>query len=82
MSSDNEGGKEAGEVIEEMGRERMALRAKRTAVVLLAISPFLCLIPALLSLVGYLPHALMPSIVLMAASATGFVASVVESRGP
>ena len=82
MNSDDEGGKKAEEVIEEMGRERMALRAKRTAVLLLAISSFLCLIPALLSLGGYLPHALGPSIVLMAASAAGFVASVVESRGP
>ena len=82
MRSDDEGGKKAGEVIEEMGRERMALRAKRTAVVLLAISSFLCLIPALLSLAGYLPHTLWPSIVLMLTSAAGFVASVVESRGP
>jgi hypothetical protein len=82
VRSDDEGGKKAGEVIGGMGRERMALRAKRTAVVLLAISSFLCLIPALLSLAGYLPHAVGPSVVLMAASATGFVASVLESRGP
>ena len=81
VRSDDEGGKKAGEVIEDMGRERMALRAKRTAVLLLMISSFLCLIPALLSLAGYLSHALGPSVVLMAASATGFVASAVESRG-
>ena len=82
MRSEDEGGKKAGEAIGEMGRERMALRAKRTAVVLLAISSFLCLIPALLSLAGYLPHGVGPSIVLMVASATGFVAAALESRRP
>ena len=80
MRSDDEGGKNAGEAIGEMGRERVALRAKRTAVVLLAVSSFLCLSSALLSLAGYLPHAVGPSIVLIAASAMGFVTSVLESR--
>lgn len=80
MKSDDEGGKKAGEVIGEMGRERVALRAKKTAVVLLGVSSFLCLISALLSLAGYLPHAVGPSIVLIVASATGFTASVLESR--
>ena len=78
----DEGGKKAGKVIGEMGRERMALRAKRTAVVLLSISSCLCLISALLSLAGYLPHAVGPSVVLMAASAVGCVAAALESRGP
>jgi hypothetical protein len=82
MRSDDEVGKKAGKVIGEMGRERMALRAKRTAVVLLGISSFLCLISALLSLAGYLPYAVGPSVVLMVASATGFVASALESRRP
>ena len=76
----DEGGKKAGEVIGEMGRERMALRAKRTAVVLLAISSFLCLISAILSLAGYLPHAVGPSVLLIAVSATGFAAAAFESR--
>ena len=80
MKSDDEGGKRAGEVIGEMGRERVALRAKKTTVVLLGISSFLCLISALLSLAGYLPYAVGPSIVLIVASATGFIASVLESR--
>ncbi len=80
VRSDDEGGKKAGEVIGEMGRERVALRAKKTAVALLAVSSFLCLISALLSLAGYLPQAVGPSIVLILASATGFVASVLESR--
>jgi hypothetical protein len=79
---DDEGVKKAGEMIGEMGRERMALRAKRTAVLLLVISSFLCLISALLSLAGYLPYAVGPSVVLMAASTTGFVAAAFESRGP
>ena len=82
VKSDTEGDKKASQVIGEMGRERMALRAKRAAVVLLAISSFLCLTSALLSLAGYLPHAVGPSVVLIVASATGFVASVLESRGP
>ena len=82
MRSDDEGGKKAGEVIGEMGRERMALRAKNTAVVLLTSSSVLCLISALLSLAGYLPHAVGPSVVLIVASASGLVAAVLESRGP
>lgn len=82
MRSDDEGDKKAGEVIGEMGRERMALRAKMTAVVLLGFSSFLCLISALLSLAGYLPYAVGPSIVLMVASGTGFAVSVLESRRP
>jgi hypothetical protein len=82
VRSDDEGGKKAGEVIGEMGRERMALRAKNTAVVLLTSSSFLCLISALLSLAGYLPHAVGPSVVLIVASASGLVAAVLESRGP
>ena len=82
MRSDDEGGKKAGEVIGGMGRERMALRAKRTAVVLLVISSFLCLISAFLSLAEYLPYAVGPSVVLMAASVAGFVIAALESRGP
>ena len=80
MKSDDEGGKRAGEVIGEMGRERVALRAKKTAVVLLGVSSFLCLTSALLSLAGYLPHAVGPSIVLIVAAATGFTVSILESR--
>jgi len=80
MRSDDEGGKKAGEVIGEMGRERVALRAKRTAVVLLGGSSFLYMISALLSLAGYLPHVVGPSIVLIGASVMGFTASVLESR--
>jgi len=82
MMTDDEVGKKAGEMIGEMGRERLALRAKRTAVVLLGASSFLCLIPALASLAGYVPHAVGPSVVLIVASVVGFAVSILESRQP
>ena len=82
MRSDDEGAKRAGELIGEMGRERLALRAKRTAVLLLGISSSLCLLSALLSLAGYLPYALGPSIVLIVASVAGFTTGILESRLP
>jgi hypothetical protein len=82
MRSNDEAGKSVEEVIGEMGRERLALRAKRTAVVLLGVSSLLCLISALASLTGYLPYAVGPSIVLIVASAAGFAASIFESRHP
>jgi hypothetical protein len=82
MGSKEEAGKKAGEVIGEMGRERVALRAKKTAIVLLVVSSFLCLVSALASLVGYLPYAAGPSVVLMITSAAGFSAGVLESRQP
>ncbi len=82
MRREDEVGKKAGEVIGEMGRERLALRAKRTAVVLLAVSSFLCLVPALASLAGYVPQAVGPSVVLIVASLVGFAVSILESRQP
>ena len=82
MRSDDEGAKRAGELIGEMGRERLALRAKRTAVLLLGISSSLCLLSALLSLTGYLPYALGPCIVLIVASVAGFTTGILESRLP
>jgi hypothetical protein len=78
----DEGTKRVGEMIGEMGRERLALRAKRTAILLLGTSSSLCLFSALLSLAGYLPYALGPSIVLIVASAAGFTTSILESRHP
>jgi len=80
VRSDDQRGKKAGEIVGEMGRERMALRAKRTAVTFLGISSFLCLISALSSLFGYLPYAVGPSIVLTIASMVGFAVSVLEAR--
>ena len=82
MRSDDEGAKRAGELIGEMGRERLALRAKRTAGLLLGTSSSLCLLSALLSLTGYLPYALGPSIVLVVASVAGFITGILESRHP
>ncbi|MDQ4063734.1 MAG: hypothetical protein M3122_07585 [Actinomycetota bacterium] len=75
-------GKKAGEMIGEMGRERVALRAKKTTVILLGASAFVCLISALLSLAGYLPFAFGSSIVLIVASLAGFAISILESRRP
>ena len=82
MRSDDEGAKRAGELIGEMGRERLALRAKRTAVLLLGTSSSLCLLSALLSLAGYLPYALGPSVVLIVTSVAGFTTGILESRYP
>ncbi|HLL38743.1 MAG TPA: hypothetical protein VK357_03650, partial [Rubrobacteraceae bacterium] len=72
-------GRRVGEVVGEMGRERRALRAKKTAVLLLWASSFVCLASALLSLAGYLPYAVGPSVVLIVASVVGFAAGVSES---
>jgi hypothetical protein len=82
VRSDDEGAKRAGELIGEMGRERLALRAKRTAVLLLGTSSSLCLLSALLSLAGYLPYALGPSVVLIVTSVAGFTTGILESRHP
>ena len=80
MRSDDVGAKRVGEAIGEMGRERLALRAKRTAALLLGTSSSLCMLSTLLSFAGYLPYALGPSIVLVAASVAGFATIILESR--
>jgi len=80
VRSDDVGAKRVGEVIGEMGREKIALRAKRTAALLLGTSSSLCMLLALLSFAGYLPYALGPSIVLVAASVAGFATIILESR--
>jgi hypothetical protein len=74
-------GKRAGDLIGEMGRERRALRAKEAAVVLLRVSAFLCLVPALASLTGYIPYAPGPSAVMIGAAVAGFVVSILEENG-
>jgi len=71
-----------GDLIGEMGRERRALRAKGAAVSLLRVSAFLCLVPALASLLGYIPYASGPSAIMIIASVVGFVVSVLEARRP
>jgi hypothetical protein len=74
------GGRKAGDLISEMGCERIALRAKKTAAVLLVVTSFLCLVSALASLAGYLPYALEPSVVLIIVSVAGFVVAALEAR--
>ena len=68
-----------GAVVGRMGRERRALLASKTAVVLLQVCAFLCLLLAA-SLAGYLPHAVGPALVLTAASVVGFVLAALEAR--
>lgn len=77
---DHAGAEKAGDVVGQMGRERRALLARKTAVVLLQVCAFLCLISAAASLAGYLPRAVGPALVLAVASAAGFVLSVIEAR--
>ena len=69
-----------GAVVGRMGRERRALLASKTAVVLLQVCAFLCLLLAAASLAGYLPHAVGPALVLTAASVVGFVLAALEAR--
>ncbi|CAN5526589.1 hypothetical protein BH24ACT21_BH24ACT21_18540 [soil metagenome] len=69
-------------LIGEMGRERIALRAKRTTIVLLLVSSVLCLFSAFASLTGVIPYAVGPSIVLILAAVVGLVLAIIESRSP
>ena len=79
-SLDDGRGERVEDLIGEMGRERRALRAKGVAVTLLRVSAFLCLVPALASLVGYITYAPGPSAVMVGASIAGFIVSVLEEN--
>lgn len=68
-------------LIGEMGRERIALRAKRTTIVLLLVSSMLCLFSAFASLAGIIPYAVGPSVVLILTAVVGLVLAAIESRG-
>ena len=68
------------DVIGRMGRERIALRAKRTTIVLLSASSLVCLFTALASLLGYIPYAVGPPVVLMVTAVVGFFLAVIEAR--
>ena len=68
-------------LIGEMGRERIALRAKRTTIVLLLVSSMLCLFSAFASLTGIIPYAVGPSVVLILTAVVGLVLAAIESRG-
>jgi hypothetical protein len=69
-----------GDLIGEMGRERLALRCKTTLVVVLCVSASLCLTAAFATFMGYLPYAVGPAVALLVASVIGFVASILEGR--
>lgn len=75
-------GKKVDELIGEMGQERVALRAKRTTIVLLSASSFACLLMAFASLAGVIPYAVGPAVVLIVTAAIGFLLAVSESRQP
>lgn len=68
-------------LIGEMGRERIALRAKKTTIVLLLVSSMLCLFSAFASLAGIIPYAVGPSVVLILTAVVGLVLAAIESRG-
>ncbi len=70
------------DLIEEMGRERIALRAKKTTIFLLIASSVVCLLSAAASLAGFLPYAVGPSVVMICASVVGFLLAYIESRNP
>ena len=68
------------DVIGRMGRERVALRAKRATIVMLSASSLVCLFTALASLLGYIPYAIGPPVVLIITAAVGFSLAVIEAR--
>lgn len=70
------------DLIGEMGRERIALRAKKTTIFLLIASSVVCLLSAAASLTGFLPYAVGPSVVMICASVVGFLLAYIESRNP
>ena len=75
--------KDDGDHISEMGRERMALRARKATVFLTVVCSFVCLGTALAGFTGYiLPHAAGPATVFLVAAVAGFVLSVTVGRRP
>ena len=70
------------DLIGEMGRERVALRAKKTTIFLLLVSSLFCLLSAAASLTGYLPYAVGPSVVMVCASVVGLLLAYIEGRNP
>ncbi len=74
--------KSADALISSMGRERMALRARKTTVALLRIASFVCLGVVALSLTGYAPYSLGPILVLTVTGVVGLILSVLERPRP
>jgi hypothetical protein len=71
-------GADVGKLISTMGQERMALRARKTTVLLMIICSFICLGTAVGGYTGYVfPHAAGPATIFLLAALTGFVLSVV-----
>ena len=69
--------KDDADLISEMGRERMALRARNATVLLTVACSFVCLGAALAGFTGYvLPYAVGPASVFLVAAVAGFVLSV------
>ena len=62
------------------GPGRRAFLASKTAIFLLQVCAFLCLLLAAASLAGYLPRAVGPALVLTATSVVGFVLAAIEGR--
>ena len=80
---DGDRGVGVGDPISGMGRERMALRARKATVVLTVTCSFACLATALAGFTGYvLPHAAGPAVVFLVAGISGFVLSVLLSGRP
>ncbi|MBA3795537.1 MAG: hypothetical protein H0X19_15565 [Rubrobacter sp.] len=72
-----------GDLMSGMGRERMALRAKKVTVFLTVACSFVCLGTALGGFTGYvLPHAVGPAIVFLLVALAGFVLSVTAAGSP
>ncbi len=68
---------DVGDLTSGMGQERVALRVRKTTVVLTVICSFLCLGTALAGFTGYvLPHAVGPATLFLLAAIVGFVLSV------
>ena len=75
--------KDDGDLISEMGPERMALRAKKATVLLTVVCSFVCLGTALAGFTGYvLPHAVGPATVFLLVAVAGFVLSVTVAGRP
>jgi len=75
--------KNDGNLISEMGRERMALRARKATVFLTVVCSFVCLGTALAGFTGYfLPHAVGPATVFLVVAVAGFVLSVTVAGRP
>ena len=72
--------KSVSDVVVAMGRERRELRARKATVVMLQFCSLVCLLSALASFVGYLPHSVGAAAMLLIAASAGFVLSVLEAR--